>query len=100
MSSPLSSVLDLHWRTLRYFNAYRFCIALLLFVSSLSSSSNVGFSLLATEHSTFHLWLTGIYGVTTALSLFALYRYQRHFNAQLTLHVIIDIVVVTLLMYT
>ena len=97
---PLPSVGDLHWRTLRYFNAYRFCIALLLFVSSLSSSSNAGFSLLASEHTVFHLWATGSYGVTTAFSLFALYRYRRHFNAQLTFHVVVDIAVVTLLMYT
>ena len=43
---------EMHWKSLRYFNYYRFCLALILLASSLFGSP--GFSILGTGIGTFH----------------------------------------------
>ena len=89
---------EMHWKTLRYFNFYRFCIACLLFGSSLFHPSS--FSILSPSNSLFHLAVTSLYLLATTFSLIGLHYYQRRFNRQLTLHVMVDVVVMILLMHT
>lgn len=89
---------ETHWKSLRYFNLYRFLIAGLLFVSSLLHPSP--YSILSTEQGLFHLALTSLYLLATTIALMLLHRYRRRFNLQLSAHVLTDILVMTLLMYT
>ena len=88
---------DTHWKSLRYFVVYRCCIAALLFVSSLLHPSD--FSILSPAAGVFHLAVTGLYLLATLVSLVGLYSYRRCFNVQLTLHVLVDVLVLTLLMH-
>ena len=99
MNEPVSSasqIADAHWKSLRYFNAYRLCIAVLLFVSSLIHPSP--FSLIAPERGSYHLAVTGLYLVATLISLAGVSIYRRRFNLQLSAHVLVDVLALTLLM--
>ena len=99
MNEPVSSasqIADAHWKSLRYFNAYRLCIAVLLFVSSLIHPSP--FSLIAPERGSYHLAVTGLYLVATLVSLAGVSVYRRRFNLQLSAHVLVDVLALTLLM--
>lgn len=89
-------VADSHWKSLRYFNAYRVCIATLLFISSLIHPSP--FSLIAPEKGSHHLVVTSLYLAATLASLVGVSLYRRRFNLQLNVHVMVDIAVLTLLM--
>lgn len=88
---------EMHWKSLRYFNFYRFCIAGLLFASSLFHPSS--FSILSPGHGTFHLAVTSLYLLATMASFIGLHYYHRRFNMQLSLHVLLDVLVLTLLMH-
>lgn len=89
---------ETHWKSLRYFNLYRFLIAWLLFVSSLLHPSP--YSILSTDHGLFHLALTSLYLLATTFALMLLHRYRHRFNRQLSAYVLIDVLVMTLLMHT
>lgn len=89
---------DTHWKSLRYFNLYRFLIAGLLFVSSLLHPSP--YSILSTDQSLVHLALTSFYLLATTFALMVMHRYHRRFNMQLSMQVLIDVFVMTLLMHT
>ncbi|WP_301103213.1 ATP-binding protein [Propionivibrio sp.] len=89
---------EMQWKSLRYFVIYRCCIAVLLFVSSLLHPSVV--SILSPDTGSFHLVVTGLYLLSTTLSLIGLYYYRQRFNEQLTAHVLVDVLVLTLLMHT
>lgn len=89
---------DIHWKSLRFFNIYRICLAGLLFVSSVFHSTS--FSILAPGRSVFHATLTGFYVLATIASLMGLRYYRHRFNLQLSLHVLVDVLVLTLLMHT
>ena len=89
---------EMHWKSLHYFVLYRCCIACLLFASSLLHPSAL--SILSPHSGYFHLAVTGLYLLATLLSLVGLHYYRRCFNVQLTLHVLIDVLVLTLLMHT
>ena len=84
-----------HWKTLRYFGVYRLCIAMLLFISSFVQSP--AFSLLNPGRSTYQYGITGFYLLAAAISLVVLHCYNQHFNRQLTVHVLLDVLVLTLL---
>ena len=88
---------ETHWKSLRYFVVYRCCIATLLFASALLHPS--AFSILTPQSGYFHLTVTGLYLLATIVSLLGLQSYRRCFNVQLTLHVLVDVLVLTLLMY-
>ena len=94
---PVAVPSDLHWTTLRYFNAYRFSIACFLFVSSILAPS--AYSLLSAERSLFHLAVTSLYLLESTGALVGLHYYRRHFNEQLTVHVLVDVLVLTVLMH-
>jgi two-component system sensor histidine kinase PilS (NtrC family) len=88
----------MHWTSLRYFVLYRCCIAGLLFASSLFHPS--AFSILSPDPGYVHLSVTGLYLLATTLSFVGLYFYRQRFNLQLTAHVLVDVLVLTLLMHT
>jgi len=88
---------ETHWKTLRYFNLYRLCIAVLLFASSLFQSSP--FSLLSQDRSPYQTAVTGLYLLATAASLAVLHFYRQRFNRQLTVQVLLDVLVLTVLSY-
>ncbi len=88
---------ETHWKSLRYFNYYRFCLAVILLLSSLFDSPE--FSILGSGIGTFHRTVSGLYLLASILSLLGLRFMRQHFNLQLSLQVLIDILVLTLLMH-
>lgn len=88
---------EAHWRSLRYLNLYRFLLAGLLFVASAGVSTE--HSIFLAEYSRLHVSMSGLYLLATTVAVMPLYRYRQHFNLQLTAHVLVDIVVLTSLMY-
>lgn len=89
---------DMHWKTLRYFNLYRSCIALLLFLSSVIHPSPI--SILSPDGGSLRLGMTALYLLATTISLFGPLYYCRRFNMQLSLNVLVDVLVLTVLMHT
>ena len=89
---------ETHWKSLRYFNLYRFLIAGLLFVSSLLHPSP--YSIISTDQGLAHLAITSLYLLATTFSLMVMHRYRQRFNLQLSAYVLLDILVMTLLMHT
>lgn len=88
---------ETHWKSLRYFNLYRFCIAALLFVSSVVRPPS--FSLFGPEQSSFYLAVTSVYLLAATFSLLGLHYYRQLFNLQVTAHVLVDVLVFALLMH-
>jgi two-component system, NtrC family, sensor histidine kinase PilS len=97
LDSNVAQFSEAHWKSLRYFNFYRFFISGLLFSSSLLHSSS--FSIISPESGTFHLAVTSFYLLATTFSLVGLHYYRQRFNLQLSAHVLVDILVLTLLMH-
>ena len=89
---------EMHWKTLRYFSIYRLCIAILLFVSSLSESPF--FSLISQNKSPYQPAITSFYLLTAITSLGVLQFYRRRFNRQLSTQVLLDVLVLTVLAHT
>lgn len=88
---------EIHWKSLRYFNLYRLVLAaLLLFVSVGSPLQHTAF---VSQLSRWHFLLLGSYLLLTAVSTLSMYRFRRFFNFQLTAQVLVDILVLTSLMY-
>jgi two-component system sensor histidine kinase PilS (NtrC family) len=88
---------ETHWKSLQYFNTYRLCIAALLWVSSLVAPSP--FSILSPDGGVFHITVTSLYLLAVSASLLVRRYYRQQFNLQLTVQVVVDIVVLTLLVY-
>ena len=97
-SSTTSRFTEIHWKTLHYFSLYRLCIAILLFAST--QFQTTPFSLLSQDRSPYQAAAAGIYLLATAASLAALRLYRKHFNRQLSIQVLLDVLVITLLSYT
>ncbi len=97
MAYPYS---ETYWKSLRYFNFYRFCISAILFSSSLFYPLSL--SILTQDQGPFQVALTSFYLLSTTASLVAFHYYRRRFsfNTQLSLHVLTDILVLTLLIHT
>ena len=93
-----AQVSETHWKSLRYFNLYRLCIAGLLFASAIVHPSF--FSILSPYGGLFHQVLTSAYLAATALSLIGTHYFRRRFNAQLSVQVLVDVLVFTLLIHT
>jgi two-component system sensor histidine kinase PilS (NtrC family) len=89
---------DMHWKSLRYFSVYRCCIAALLFVSSVFHPSSV--SLFSRDSQVIHLAVTSTYLLATIASLVSLRFFRQRFNMQLSLSVLVDVLVLTLLIHT
>lgn len=93
-----SEISEMHWKSLRYFNLYRFCIAFLLFLSAVYHPFSI--SILSPESEAQHLALTTFYLLATTFALVGLFYFRRRFNMQLSLNVLVDVLVLTLLMHT
>jgi two-component system sensor histidine kinase PilS (NtrC family) len=88
---------DSFWTSLRYFSLYRIVVACLFLGASLiyDQSLNLGSQNLALfRYTSFIYLLTGI-----ALHV-ALRHIRDRFNVQLSMHVLLDIIAITLLMYS
>jgi two-component system sensor histidine kinase PilS (NtrC family) len=92
--APEERTAESFWTSLRYFNVYRLCTAVVFFVTSLAYDDLVG------RHwpQMFRLVSAGYFFVGIAF-LFAMRASRAHFNVQLSLQVAADIVAITLLMY-
>jgi two-component system sensor histidine kinase PilS (NtrC family) len=89
---------EMHWTSLRYFVLYRCCIAGLLFASSLFHPS--AFSIFSPDAGSSSLALTSFYLLATIASFVGGYFYRQRFNVQLTVHVLLDVLVLTLLIHS
>lgn len=88
---------DTHWKSLRYFNLYRLVLAALLFMAAVGAPlQNTAF---VSQLSRWHYLLLGGYLLLTAVSAMSMHRVRRYFNLQLTVQVLVDVGVLTSLMY-
>jgi len=92
--TPGPQVIDSFWVSLRYFNAYRIVVAGIFFASVLFYQDLLALGLEDAR----------LYSVTSALYLAVavgfqvlLWRAPHNFNAQLTAHIAVDVVAITLL---
>ena len=88
---------ETHWKTLRYFSVYRLGIAALLFASLFSGP--LSFFLLSHEENPHQTLIIVAYFLMTIFSLAVLHFHQRHFNWQLSIQVLLDVLLVALLTY-
>ena len=88
---------EMHWKSLRYFNLYRFVVAALLFFSALLYPS--AFTILSPNQGLQHLALASVYLVATALAVIIAYRHRQHATMQLTASVLVDVLVMTMLIH-
>ena len=82
-----------HWKTLRYFSIYRLCIAALLTLSSFYQAPAL--SVIGQERIPYQTAIVGFYFVANAASLAVLHFYRQHFNRQLSIQVMLDVLVLT-----
>lgn len=84
------------WRSLRYFSGYRLGVSLVFLLSFqfYGSSFNLGF-----EAPGYYFVACKLYVLFALVYLAILKRWQRWFSVQLTLQVVTDITVLTLMMY-
>lgn len=90
------AVAESFWVSLRYFNSYRLIIGALFLVSGLVPGSLLGFG----THSPGLFIAANVGYVLAALAFHLLLRLRRNFDAHLTVHVVTDVLVTTLLMYS
>ncbi|HCZ13676.1 MAG TPA: histidine kinase [Candidatus Accumulibacter sp.] len=88
---------EMHWKSLRYFNLYRFAVAALLFSSALLYPSV--FPIAGPNQSQQHLALASLYLVATSVAVVLAYRHGQHATVQLTASVLLDVLVMTVLIH-
>lgn len=88
---------ETQWRSLRYLNLYRLCLAGLLFVASIGVSSEHSFFL--ADYARLHVAATAFYLLATVAALMPLDQHRQYFNLQLSLNVLVDVIVLTALIY-
>jgi two-component system sensor histidine kinase PilS (NtrC family) len=81
-----------HWKTLRYFSAYRLCVAALLVISSFFHIPTL--SLVGGEY-VHQSVISSFYFLVNMLSFVVMHVYRRHFNRQLTFQVLLDVFFLT-----
>lgn len=87
-----------HWRLLRYHVCYRLFIITIFFVSLFIESEQ--FVLFEKSYRSFHIALVGAYVLALLFSLWVLSFYTKHFNKQLTIHMLADTLLLVLLVHT
>ncbi len=94
---PQADVPDSFWESLRYFNIYRIAVAVLalLVVVIFHDTLNLG-----SHNLSLFTYVSAAYLGAAAAFHFAMRRWRTWFNAQLTIHVLADVVAITLLTYT
>lgn len=97
MTDWLSSTWEANWRSFQYFNLYRLVLAGLFFLAMLFPHEWTG--RLSFLPSPALVVLTGSYMAAIIGGLLLSTHWQRRFNLQLSLQVMVDVVVVSLLMY-
>ncbi|MBW7903584.1 MAG: HAMP domain-containing histidine kinase [Rhodocyclaceae bacterium] len=101
MSAPLfrddPRLSETYWKSLRYFNLYRFILAALLFAASAGTSLQP--TVFNISPSRWHVLLIGGYLLLTAVSVVSMDRFRRYFDLQLSIHILFDIALLTTLMY-
>ena len=97
MTDWLSSTWEANWRSFQYFNLYRLVLAGIFFLATLVPHEwTARFNLLPTPGV---LVLNAGYIVAVVGGLLLSTHWQRRFNLQLSLQVMLDVLVVSLLMY-
>jgi two-component system sensor histidine kinase PilS (NtrC family) len=89
-------ILPTHWKSLRYFSAYRLCIATLLTVSAFHP---VPFRHLIGAHTPFLTAVVCFYFLANAASLATVCLHRQHFSQQLSVQVLLDIAILAWLAY-
>ncbi|MDR2450892.1 MAG: histidine kinase [Candidatus Accumulibacter sp.] len=89
-------ILPIHWKSLRYFSVYRLCIAALLAASAFYPIPLLS---LIGQHASFLKVVVCFYLVANVAALATLHVYQRHFNRQLSIQVLLDILILAWLAY-
>lgn len=91
-----SQALESFWRSLRFFSIYRLSVALLFLVAVLAFGDA-----LSIGAQDFHLFrnVAIVYLVLSVALFVALLQQPHHFNFQLSLHVAIDVLALTLMMF-
>ncbi|HZV53386.1 MAG TPA: ATP-binding protein [Rhodocyclaceae bacterium] len=87
---------DSFWRSLRYFGVYRVGVAAVFLILFLMTGGTAN---LASQNAPLFLWADSFYLVFAFAFLFAMQRFERAFNLQLSVQVACDVVALTLLMY-
>ncbi len=85
---------ETHWKSLRYFNFYRVCLAGMIFISALINPSALSVVNILQGRVT-----TGIYLLATIASLIWGRVFRYRFNLQLSLQVLLDVVFMTVLIH-
>lgn len=84
------------WRTLRYFSVYRLVVALMFIAMDVWLSDQLS---LGAQLPRWFNWSIGIYLAGALLALGSVWRWRCRFNMQLSLQVLFDIALLTLMMY-
>lgn len=87
---------DTFWRSLRYFGIYRMVVAAVFLIVFLMTGGTAN---LASQNASLFLWADSCYFVLAFAFLFAMQRFERAFNLQLSIQVACDVIALTLLMY-
>lgn len=90
-------VSDSYWKSLRYFNFYRLIAAFLLYAVAYLRPAT--FELVAATDPDLYIWTAFFYSLVTAASVVVLALWRRHFDLQLSVQVVMDVVALTILMY-
>lgn len=98
MNDWLSTTWEANWRSFQYFNFYRLILAGLFFFAMLFSPEWSRW--LNFDKSSPMLWWSVGYCVSVVGGLLVSVHWQRRFNIQLTFQVVLDVVVVSVLMYS
>ncbi len=93
----LSSTWEANWRSFQYFNLYRLILAALFWLAMLLPNDWTARLNLPPSPLTFGL--TASYMLAAILGVILATHWQRYFNRQLSAQVVVDIVVVTALMF-
>lgn len=97
MQNWLSSTWEANWRSFQYFNLYRLVLAALFFLAIVFPHEWT--ARLNLRPSPLLFWLTGGYMLATIGGLLLATHWQRRFNSQLSAQMVVDVGVVSSLMY-
>lgn len=95
--APATEMPEAFWRSLLYFNWYRLCVATVFSGAIFFYGSSLSFGV---QNPVLFSRICAAYLLLALLFYAVLQRFKRGFNLQLTVQVVIDILVLTLLMYT
>ncbi|MDR1933979.1 MAG: PAS domain-containing protein [Candidatus Accumulibacter sp.] len=83
----------MHWRALRYFSIYRLCVALLFAISSFYLVPAPALPRGGPYYIFYQYAIIGFYFLANTASLVVAHIYHQHFNRQLSLQVLVDVLI-------